>query len=78
MSLTLKPLRLSFLTDCWRLGTQGHHWAVPLDGTEAVYISPSDLNGASNGARVVVSLHFRNDGKRSGRVKEIVDLTRYC
>jgi actin len=41
-----------------------------------VYVAPADLHGATHGDRVVVELHPRTDGKRSGVVVAVLERQR--
>jgi len=55
----------------------GNAWCMASDasspnGSKAVYVAPTDLNGATNGDVVAVQLHSRTDGKSSGRVNRVV------
>lgn len=48
-------------------------WCLDMnDPQRPAFVSPNDLNGAQNGDTVMLELHPRADGKRSGRVIKIL------
>eukprot|EP01119_Soliformovum_irregulare_P019139 TRINITY_DN6005_c0_g1_i4.p1 TRINITY_DN6005_c0_g1~~TRINITY_DN6005_c0_g1_i4.p1 ORF type:complete len:951 (-),score=316.84 TRINITY_DN6005_c0_g1_i4:23-2875(-) len=57
-----------------QLDNAKNYWCIdPTHVNKPAFVSPADLNSASNGDTVVLQLHARTDGKSSGRVLRIIE-----
>lgn len=68
---TVKPL--ATITGKIAIDSNKNIWCLDAnDPQRPAFVTPTDLNGAQNGDTVLLELHPRNDGKRSGRVIKIL------